>query len=165
VRLRPATADDIGFVLEAEADSGAAPFIRGGTRAEHEAALTDPSLALLIVVEDDRAAGFVLLAGIGGPDGGIELRRIVVARPGRGLGRRALALVLEHAFAELGAHRVWLDVMTHNERARRAYEAAGFVHEAVRRDALRSSAGYVSLAVMSVLEREFYAGRKQTERT
>jgi diamine N-acetyltransferase len=63
--------------------------------------------------------------------------------------------VLEHAFRTLGAHRVWLDVMLHNARARRAYQAAGFVLEGVLRDALRVGDGYRSLAVMSVLRSEW----------
>jgi RimJ/RimL family protein N-acetyltransferase len=164
VRLRPATPADIGFVLETEADPDAAPYIRAATRADHEAAIADASRALLVIVlDDERLAGFVLLAGIG--DSNVELRRIVVRERGRGIGRRAVALVLEHAFGTLGAHRVWLDVMTHNERARRAYAAAGFVHEGIQREALRRGDRYESLALMSVLAPEFYASGKATERT
>jgi diamine N-acetyltransferase len=174
VRLRPATPADIGFVLATEADPDAAPYIRAATRADHEAAIADPARALLIVLDDERppagplprsggAAGFVLLAGIGGSN--VELRRIVVRERGRGVGRRALVLVLEYAFGTLGAHRVWLDVITHNERARRAYAAVGFVHEGIQREALRRGDRYESLALMSVLAPEFYASGKPTERT
>src|SRR5262245_48613499 len=132
---------DVDFVLAIEAEPDAAAYIRAATRADHEAEIADPGRALLIVLDDgERPAGFVLLAGIG--DSNVELRRIVVGERGRGVGRRALALVLEHAFGTLGAHRVWLDVITHNERARRAYAAAGFVHEGVQREALRRGDGY-----------------------
>lgn len=47
---------------------------------------------------------------------------------------------------------MWLDVKTHNERARRAYVAAGFVLEGTLREALLSDGAYESLDVMSVLE-------------
>jgi diamine N-acetyltransferase len=63
--------------------------------------------------------------------------------------------VLEHAFGSLGAHRVWLDVMVHNERARRAYAAVGFVEEGVMREALRVDDAPVSLVLMSVLRSEW----------
>jgi|SRR5215218_4940108 len=89
-----------------------------------------------------------------------RLRRIVIGPRGRGLGRRALELVLEHAFGALCAHRVWLDVKVHNERARRAYAAAGFVHEGVLRDALLTDGVFESLAVMSVIEPE-WTGRER----
>jgi RimJ/RimL family protein N-acetyltransferase len=79
----------------------------------------------------------------------------VIADRGRGIGRRALRLVLDRAFGELGAHRVWLDVKPHNERALRAYRAVGFVHEGVLRDALLTDGAYESLAIMSVLEHEW----------
>ena len=101
-----------------------------------------------------RALGFVLLAGLA-KGHSVELRRIVVVEQYRGLGRLALRLVLEHSFRTLGAHRVWLDVMTDNTRARRAYSAAGFVLEGVLRDALRTPDGYRSLAVMSVLRQDW----------
>jgi RimJ/RimL family protein N-acetyltransferase len=48
--------------------------------------------------------------------------------------------------------------MTGNERARRAYEAVGFVHEGVIRESLRTDHGYESMIVMSILEREWQDG-------
>jgi diamine N-acetyltransferase len=98
--------------------------------------------------------GFVLLAGLTNENRSVGLRRIVVEPAGRGLGRAALALVLDHAFDGLGAHRVWLDVKVDNARARRAYEAVGFVAEGVLRDALLTDGRYESLVVMSVLAHE-----------
>jgi RimJ/RimL family protein N-acetyltransferase len=48
---------------------------------------------------------------------------------GKGYGRRAIKLILAHAFAHLNLHRIQLRALSHNERAIRAYEAAGFVRE------------------------------------
>ena len=78
-----------------------------------------------------------------------------MATKGEGLGREALELVLAHAFGELAAHRVRLDVKVDNERARRAYAAVGFVDEGVLRDALLTCDSFESLAVMPILEHEW----------
>jgi diamine N-acetyltransferase len=155
LRLTPASEADLGFVLDAEADPEAAPYITQWSRARHAQVLEDPDEALLLAVEAGDPVGFVLLAGLTNEHRGIELRRIVVLDKGRGVGRRVLELTLEHAFGELGAHRVWLDVMPHNQRARRAYAAVGFVEETVLRDSLRVGAPCESLVVMSVLEPEW----------
>jgi diamine N-acetyltransferase len=93
----------------------------------------------------------VPLTSIKEPNRCVELRRIVIARPGHGLGRAALTLVLDHAFGELRAHRVWLDVKRDNARARHLYAALGFVEEGVLRDALRVGDGYESLVLMAKL--------------
>jgi len=70
-----------------------------------------------------------------------------IGRPelwGAGLGTRMLRLVLDHLFRTVGARRVALSAMSHNYRAQRAYQKAGFrrvrlvpdaeVHEGVARD-------------------------------
>lgn len=61
---------------------------------------------------------------------------------------------LDHAFNELAAHRLWLDVKVANERAQRAYQRAGFVREGVLRDALLTNGNFESLIVMSMLRHE-----------
>jgi diamine N-acetyltransferase len=146
-------------VLAAESDPDAAPFIIRWSREQHAHALADPDQSHLLVESGDGPIGFAILAGLAGADRSIELRRIVIGPKGRGLGRRALSLVLDHAFGGFGAHRVWLDVKVHNGRARRAYAAVGFVDEGVLRDALLSDGGFESLAVMSVLEHEWATRR------
>ena len=64
---------------------------------------------------------------------------------GRGYGRATLALAIERAFEEHGAHRLWLDVKPHNERARSLYRSAGFVEEGMLRDALYYGGRFESL--------------------
>jgi diamine N-acetyltransferase len=156
LRLRPATESDLEFVLEAEADLDAAPFINRWSAERHRRAIDVADEEALIVVDDEEPVGFVLLAGLEDENDVVELRRIVIVRRGEGRGRRALALVLERAFGELGAHRVWLDVKPHNKRARRAYAAVGFVEEGLLRDVARTPEGaYESLVLMSMLEPEW----------
>jgi RimJ/RimL family protein N-acetyltransferase len=156
VVLRATTPSDLDFVVAAEADPDTAQYIDAWTREMHERAIVDAEQAH-IMIESDGPVGFVLLAGIGGPNRTIELRRMVITRKGLGFGRRALQLLLKHVFGVLGAHRVWLDVKVHNQRARRAYQTAGFVEEGVLRDALATGYGYESLLVMSMLESEWVA--------
>ncbi|HVW46451.1 MAG TPA: GNAT family protein [Solirubrobacterales bacterium] len=150
--LRPTEEADLDFVVALEAGPEAAPFVKAWPVARHRTALGDPDIAHLLIVDGGEPAGFVILAGVDDPDDNIELRRVVVAHPGRGLGRAALTLVLDHAFDQLAAHRVWLDVKPANARARHLYRSLGFVEEGILHDALRTADGrYESLILMAKL--------------
>jgi hypothetical protein len=107
----------------------------------------------------------VLLAELTSEHHSIELRRIIVATKGQRLGRRALSLVLDRAFGTLAVNRVWLDVKVHNQRARRAYAAVGFIDEGVLRDALLNNGAYESLAVMSILDDEWINRRNRAQKS
>jgi RimJ/RimL family protein N-acetyltransferase len=80
---------------------------------------------------------------------------MVVQAKGGGFGRAALRVAKKVAFDDLGAHRFWLDVRTHNTRAKALYDSEGFVVEGVLRESVRGPGGYESLVVMSVLQQEF----------
>ncbi|MBA3261729.1 MAG: GNAT family N-acetyltransferase [Thermoleophilaceae bacterium] len=110
LHLRGTGTAEHDFVLSAESDPEAADFILPRSRHEHERALDDPDQAHLLVADDDRPVGFVLLAGILDKNRSIEMRRIVVSPPGKGLGRPALPLVLDHAFGALGAHKSFVSL-------------------------------------------------------
>jgi diamine N-acetyltransferase len=58
------------------------------------------------------------------------------------------------AFADLKAHRFWLDVKSLNQRAQALYASEGFVEEGRLRESVRAGDGYDSLIVMSMLDRE-----------
>ncbi len=57
------------------------------------------------------------------------------AHLGRGFGTEALRLLAEHAFGDMGLHRVSCRVLAFNERAIAAYEKVGFVQEGREREA------------------------------
>ncbi|MDW8809718.1 GNAT family protein [Streptomyces scabiei] len=78
---------------------------------------------------------------------------------GRGLGTEAVRLTVGHAFEEVGLHRVSLYVFTHNPRARRVYEKAGFVAEGVERQTLWQGGTWIDAVRMSVLAPEWAAHR------
>jgi ribosomal protein S18 acetylase RimI-like enzyme len=152
VVLRPTTEADLPFVLETER---ATAFVRHWSVEEHRAVLVDGRCAHWMVETQARRAGYVILRGLGGSDGAVELKRINIAEPGRGLGRETLRLLKRIVFEDLRAHRLWLDVMAHNAVARRLYGSEGFVVEGAMREALRADGRYVDLVLMSILEGEY----------
>jgi diamine N-acetyltransferase len=155
IRIREAGEADLDFVIAAENEPRAAPLVGQWSRGRHRESIARADEEHLLILDDGEPVGFALLQGLGGENRSIEIRRIVVNRPGQGLGRRALALILDRAFADHGAHRVWLNTFTWNERAQRAYAAAGFVREGVLRDALVKDGRFESLVVMSILRPEW----------
>jgi diamine N-acetyltransferase len=152
--LRPTRADDLGYVVAAESDADNAPYLAPSPRAEHEGFLGDPRQRHLIAEVEGRPVGFVLMR-LHPEDRAVELRRLAVTEKGRGYGRATLRAVARAAFEEHGAHRLWLDVKPHNERARALYRSEGFVEEGVLRDALLSGDRFESLVVMSLLRPEW----------
>ena len=80
---------------------------------------------------------------------------------GRGYGGEATSLMVDHALGSLGLHRVALSVFAFNERAIRAYERVGFVHEGRAREAIWRDGQWWDEIHMSVLEPEWRARRWQ----
>lgn len=154
LRLRPTGEDDLDYVVAAEADPDNRPFLAPSPRDEHLAFLRDQGQRHLIAEAGGRPVGFVLLR-LHPEQRAVELRRLAVTEKGRGHGRAALRLAMARAFEEHGAHRLWLDVKPHNERARSLYRSAGFVEEGLLRDALYSEGVFESLVIMSVLRPEW----------
>jgi RimJ/RimL family protein N-acetyltransferase len=159
VRLRPTTERDLDFVLRAEWNEEDRPYIGRWPRERHLAALAEDDAAHLMVERsgDGTPVGYAILIGLEGDGGMFCLKRLMVAEKGRGHGRAALKLVKDHAFGDLGAHRLWLDTFEYNARARRLYESEGFVTEGVLRESFWTEDGYRSLVVMSLLESEYRA--------
>jgi diamine N-acetyltransferase len=154
LRLRPTREDDLDYVVAAEADPDNAPFLAPSPREEHLGFLRDPLQRHLIAEADGRRVGFALLR-LHPADRAVELRRLAVTEKRRGHGRAALRLAIAAAFDEHGAHRLWLDVKPHNERALALYRSAGFVEEGLLRDALYYDGRFESLIVMSILRPEW----------
>jgi len=77
------------------------------------------------------------------------------ADQGRGLGTDAVRTLLRHAFANLGLHRVELEVLADNAPAIRCYERLAFVREGVRKDARFLDGAFVDLILMRMLSSEW----------
>ena len=162
VRLRPTMQSDLEFVLSIESDPVNLPFITPWERTQHEAAIRFPDFRHFIIEGGEalEAVGFVILIGCKSQNQSLELKRMVVQSKGLGYGRAALRVAKKVAFDDLGAHRFWLDVRTHNTRAKALYDSEGFVVEGVLREAVRGGGGFESLVVMSMLKSEFTQRRQ-----
>ena len=163
VRLRPTMQSDLEFVLSLENDPANLPFITPWERTQHEAAIRFPDFRHFIVEGGDDLAsvGFLILIGCKSQNLSLELKRMVVQAKGTGFGRAAIRVAKKVAFDDLGAHRLWLDVKTHNLRARALYDSEGFVVEGLLRESVRVEGGFESLVVMSMLQHEFASRRTQ----
>lgn len=106
---------------------------------------------------DDRAIGTIGLHAIDWPNGVAEFG-IALGEPdewGKGYGTDATRAISDFAFGELRLERLMLLVYADNERARRAYEAAGFRHEGTMRRALYQRGERLDVHVMGLLRDEW----------
>ena len=154
--LRVATPEDIPAILALERTPMASEFVGQWSEERHHATLTGGD-ARYYLSQTDRGEvqAYAILRGIQEDSRAIELKRIVVAVPERGLGRKILTELIRIAFRELGAHRFFLDVFEDNARARHLYESLGFQNEGVMRDAARRDGHWCNLHLMSMLESEY----------
>jgi RimJ/RimL family protein N-acetyltransferase len=155
--LRPAQAADIEAIISLESRGSTSQFIRPWRHERHAAALDNRNFAYLIAEADGETIGFVIFQEVLSTDRAINLMRIVVGEPNQGYGKPLMRLAMRHAFVDLGAHRLWLDVFAENDRARHVYRGLGFVEEGTMRDAALKPDGFHSLVIMSMLEDEYRA--------
>jgi RimJ/RimL family protein N-acetyltransferase len=74
---------------------------------------------------------------------------------GHGYAPEAAKLILQYGFEELNLHRISLEVYSHNKRAQRAYEKAGFVHEGTMQESYFRNGTYHDTLVMAVLKSDW----------
>jgi len=74
---------------------------------------------------------------------------------GKGYATEAARLIIDYGFNQLGMHRIFLRVYSHNKRARRAYEKVGFTLEGTMREAYFRDGLYHDELIMSILESEW----------
>lgn len=158
MRLRRATAADLPSILALEQAPMAREFVGQWSEDRHRAALASEDARYYVSdAEWGEVQGFAILRGLMETSRSIELKRIVVAVPERGLGRRMLRELMRLAFRELGAHRFFLDVFDDNSRARHLYESLGFQYEGLMREAALRDGHWCNLRLMSILETEYKA--------
>ena len=102
--------------------------------------------------EPRRHAGNVWLNAIDSVHRKAEVRIMLApGELGRGLGSGAIARIVLHAYGELGLHRLTACVLATNPRGRRAFEKAGFVHEATLRDDRWTGTSFVDVHLLARL--------------
>ncbi len=74
---------------------------------------------------------------------------------GKGIGKRAMTIFLNHAFNQLGLHRIWMHCFLDNIRAVTMYESLGFHFEGLERESLFVNGQYRSQGRWSLLEQEW----------
>lgn len=154
--LRVATPADIPAIVAIERNPVAREFVGQWSEDRHRANLDSGDARYYVTeTESGEIQAYIILRGFTEDSRAIELKRIVVAIPERGLGRRILKELQRIAFRELGAHRLFLDVFEDNARARHLYESLGFKYEGVMRDAAHRQGRWYNLHLMSILESEY----------
>ena len=154
--LRPANPADIPGIIAIERTPAARNFVGQWSEERHRSTLAGDDVRYFVSeLESGELAAYAILRGLSEDSRSIELKRIVVAVPERGLGRNILQELIRIAFEELQAHRLFLDVYDDNARARHLYESLGFVYEGTMREAALRDEEYCSLRLMSLLDREY----------
>jgi catechol 2,3-dioxygenase-like lactoylglutathione lyase family enzyme/RimJ/RimL family protein N-acetyltransferase len=146
---------DLDYVLAAEGDDENHQYIIPWLRETHLQALRNPDIAHLIVQDETKKVGYVILAGLLLANQSIEFRRLVITEKGRGYGKATVEIIKQLAFETYRTHRLWLDVKTQNYRAKAIYSLAGFKVEGKLRECLKSGDQYESLILMSMLHQEY----------
>jgi RimJ/RimL family protein N-acetyltransferase len=105
------------------------------------------------LLDGDRLIGSCQLHGIDPRARSAELQIRIgdAGARGHGYGSEALTLLLRHGFHDLNLRRISLRVFASNERAIRAYDAAGFVEEGRLREAAYVDGEFVDVVVMARL--------------
>ncbi len=79
---------------------------------------------------------------------------------GKGLGRRCIEFMIGFGFNELNFNRIYLSVLSTNQRAIQLYRQTGFVDEGVLRQAQYKNSHYIDLVLMGLLREEYTRDEK-----
>jgi diamine N-acetyltransferase len=160
--IRAALPEDVPHIVAIEQIPEYRNYIGAWPAEEHLRAMAGADNEYFVLCgEEASVEGFVILQGIRSEHDSLYLKRIAVRTPNRGFGRALLEYAISRAFLHHRAHRFWLDVFETNARARRVYESYGFRYDGVMREAILRDGEYHTLALMSLLDRE-YTSRQQT---
>ena len=129
MKLRAATADDLGFIRSLTTNPANMPFMGDDDEAQLALDMAHPARRLLIWQGNSGPEGFALFREISDPSGRVELFRLALAMSGAGRGAIFVDALIDYAFLELAAKRLWLDASSENPRALKVYERAGFTEE------------------------------------
>ena len=153
-----ATEADIPAIMEVERMPGFEHLVGRWDTDQHAAEIAKPDVRYFVLRRDGAVDGFALFQGVGNPEGRVHLKRIAVRNAGSGDGSLLLREALRALYATTETNRIDLDVYVTNDRARRAYEKAGFVTEGILREYHRNPDGsFADMWLMSILRREWEA--------
>src|SRR5690606_35779676 len=112
---------------------------------------------VICLLEDGRPIGTIGLHGLDLVNGNAEFGIAIGEKSewGKGYGTDATRAICDFGFGELRLERIGLYYYEGNERGRRTYERAGFVHEGTLRHAHFADGEYGDVHVMSILRDEW----------
>jgi RimJ/RimL family protein N-acetyltransferase len=170
VYLRPAEKDDLERFVRWFADAEVtrylalrAPFSLAAEERWFEQMLGSQGKRdyhfVICLLEDDTPIGTAGLHNINGMEGNAEFGISIGEKAywNQGYGTEALHAICDFGFGALRLERIYLQVYAPNQRARRSYEKAGFVHEGTQRHALFAEGTFWDVDVMSLLRDEWLA--------
>lgn|SRR5215472_8042498 len=150
MNLHHTTLNDLPFLCEIEQRFAKLGFVHSDNLCTHQHQMNDPDYAYYTVEQGEGFVGYVILRGLSSINHSLELKRIVIADPGKGLGRQVLLAVIDRAFGEFRANRLWLDVYEDNHRARHVYRSLGFVEETTSANSPKNGRCHRALVIMSI---------------
>ena len=162
MRICAALPENVAQIVAIEQIPEYRDYIGAWSAEEHLRAMADADNEYFVVHgEESTVEGFAILQGVQSEHHSLHLKRIAVRTPNRGFGRTLFEYAIARAFLYHRAHRFWLDVFETNARARRLYESYGFRYDGVMREAILRDGEYHTLALMSLLDREYTARQQQ----
>ena len=167
VRVRRATRDDLGFMVDVFADDDVRPYLAASGAFDRDALLgelerqdREPEAFGRFVIEvrerdEWRRAGTMGFERVNERSAIARLERLAVHPDfrGRRLADDAARLFQRHVIFDLGFHRLQMEIYGYNERAQRHAQRAGWIKEGVKRKAYRQGDEWVD-GVMYGLVRE-----------
>lgn len=156
VRVRAADEGDIGFIVATENSPEYTDSVHSWAPETHRANLADAKFSYFMVLDDeDTPIGFAILSDLDDSDNVVQLQRIIIDARGHGLGRAFLHHVIDIAFRDYQAKRLWLEVFADSDKAIRAYRRLGLIEEGVEKDAFIHNGRSRDVATMAILEEEW----------
>ncbi|GAB5378269.1 MAG: hypothetical protein AcusKO_47310 [Acuticoccus sp.] len=113
------------------------------------------------ILVDDRPVGEAVLNNLSRANESASFRIAIweAAARGRGYGTAATRRLVDFGFRAIELNRIELDVYAFNPVAQHVYESIGFQTEGILREALIWKGETVDARVMSILRRDYLAGR------
>jgi RimJ/RimL family protein N-acetyltransferase len=160
IALRPATPDDVDFLVELVTDDDTRRFLGNRVADTHEQVLADlarpgSEFGWYVIEVDGEAAGCVAYERLSEAHGIAQGGRFAI-HPRfreRRIGVEAARMFQRLVLRDLGFHRLEIQIYGFNERAIAHAERSGYVREGVKRRAYRKDGEWVD-AVLFALTQE-----------
>ena len=158
IRLRKINEEDLDFIMAEQEKLENKQYIPNWSRSRHLEAIEDTDFMYLMVeaYPDFRSVGYTILSGIESDSKSMDFRQVVITEKGKGFGRETLILSKQLAFEKLRAHRIRMEIWTHNPNSLAMCRSEGLFQEGLVRDCVREDYRYLSYVIMSMLESEYY---------